>query len=140
MNAALVSVAAIPLGIIQGVRKPHLKLDLFAALRGRCRHQRYLVEGARELSDCLDHRKARQRSLPSFAPPFDSRVWHAGLGEVMGKQLRLDRSSTREIVAQGLADAAMQSQPPALEQVLISRVLNERVLEAVVSIWRKALD
>src|SRR6516225_5184570 len=48
------------LRMIQSVRKPNLKLDLFAAQRGRCRQRRNLVKGACELCDRFDQREALQ--------------------------------------------------------------------------------
>src|SRR6516165_5581323 len=48
------------LRMIQSVRKPNLKLDLFAAQRGRCSQGRNLVKGARELCDRFDQREALQ--------------------------------------------------------------------------------
>ena len=116
-----------------------LKLDLFATQRGSAGQGRNLVEGARELLCGFDQRRALQRPLSRFAPPFDGRFGHARLGEVMRQQLRFGRSGAGELVAQGLADAAVQNLAPALEQILISRVLNERVLEAIVGIRRQAL-
>jgi hypothetical protein len=56
------------------------------------------------------------------------------LGEVMREQFRLCGSSSVERVAQGFADAAVKYQPPALQQIFISSVLNERVLETIVCI------
>src|SRR5262245_24899275 len=48
------------LRVIHSVSKSDLKLDMFATPRGRCRQRRNLVEGARELGDCLDQRRALQ--------------------------------------------------------------------------------
>ena len=56
--------------------------------------------------------------------------------EMMRQQLRLGRIAGCEVVAQDLGDAAVQNLTPALEQILISRVLNQRVLEAVFGLWR----
>jgi hypothetical protein len=57
----------------------------------------------------------------------------------MRQQLRLGRGGAGKLVAQGFAHAAVQYQAPALQQILVSGVLNERVLEAIVRIWRQAL-
>ena len=57
----------------------------------------------------------------------------------MRQQFRLGRGGTGELVAQGSAHAAVQYQAPALQQILISSVLNERMLEAIVRIWWQAL-
>ena len=57
----------------------------------------------------------------------------------MRQQFRSGRSGAGKFVAQGFADAAVQKLAPALEQILISRILNERVLEVIVGIRRRAL-
>ena len=58
----------------------------------------------------------------------------------MRHQFRLGRRRVREAVAQNLGDAPMQRLPAALEQTVVGRVLNQRVLEAVVRLWRRAFD
>ena len=45
-----------------------LKLDLLATQRGSAGQGRDLVEGARELLDGFDQRRALQRPLSRFAP------------------------------------------------------------------------
>jgi hypothetical protein len=47
----------------------------------------------------------------------------------MCQQLRFGRSGGCELVTQDIADAAMQNLAPAPEQILISCILDERVLE-----------
>src|SRR5215469_6986136 len=86
------------------------------------------------------YKRKALRPLSCLAPPFDSGLGHARLGEVMRQQFRFGRSGASKFVAQGFADAAVQSLAPTLEQILISRILNERVLEAIVGIGRQALD
>ena len=49
----------------------------------------------------------------------------------MGDDLRLDLGHCLEPIAQGLSNAPVQYLPAALEQVLVSRLLHQRVLEAV---------
>ena len=58
----------------------------------------------------------------------------------MRQQFRFCRSSGCELVAQNFGDAAMQDLAPALEQILISRIQNERVLEPIVGVGRQALN
>ena len=115
------------------------KLDLFATQRGGARQGRNLIEGARELFNGFDQRRALQRPLSRFAPPFDRRFGKASLGEVMRQQLWLGRSGDGDVVAQHLGDAAVQNLAPALEQILIGRVLYERVLEPIIGFRRQAL-
>ena len=69
-----------------------LKLDLLATQRGRGGQGRDLVKGTGELLDSFDQRRALQRPLSRFAPPFDGRFGEARLGEVVRQQLRLGRS------------------------------------------------
>src|SRR6185312_13921901 len=57
----------------------------------------------------------------------------------MREQLRLGCSSGGKLIAQNLTRAAVQSLATALKQVLISRLLNERMLKAVFGFRRKAL-
>ena len=58
----------------------------------------------------------------------------------MRQQLRLGRRGVGKMVAQNFGDAAMQNLAPALEQILIGRILNERVLEPIVGFGRQALN
>ena len=58
----------------------------------------------------------------------------------MRQHLRLGRSGGGEIIAQRLADAAVQNLAAAFEQILISRILNQRVLEAIIGFRRQTLD
>jgi hypothetical protein len=53
------------------------------------------------------------------------------IGEVMRKQFRFNRSACGELIVQHLTDTTVQNVASALEQILISRVLNERVLETI---------
>src|ERR1700719_994702 len=71
-----------------------------------------------------------QRLVAGLAPPLDRRVGETGFGEMMRQGFRLGRSRGGEAVAQSLRYAAMQDLAPALQEILVSRVLNERVLEA----------
>src|ERR1700721_193207 len=59
--------------------------------------------------------------------------------EVMRHQLRRGRAGG-EIVEQRLGDATVQNLTPAPEQILISRVLNQRVLETIIGFGRQALN
>jgi len=81
-----------------------------------------------------------QRLVAGIAPPFDRRVGQARLSEVMRKRFRLGRRNGGEAIAQTLGDAAVQNLAPALEQIFVSRVLNERVLETIFALGRQPLD
>ena len=83
---------------------------------------------------------AAQRLVAGLAPPFDRGVGHARLREVMREHFRLGGGGVGEAVAQNLRDATMQDLAPALQQIFVSGVLNERVLEAIIALRRQALD
>ena len=55
----------------------------------------------------------------------------ARLGLVMGEQLRLGLDHLREIALQRGGDAFMQVDPAALEERLVSSILDQGVLEGV---------
>ena len=57
----------------------------------------------------------------------------------MRQQLRFNCSGDGEFVTQGLSDAAMQDLTPASEQILISSILYERMLETILRFRRKTL-
>jgi hypothetical protein len=59
---------------------------------------------------------------------------------VIRQHLRLGRRRLRKAVAQNLGDAPMQRLSPALEKILVGRILNKRVLEAIVGVGWEALD
>jgi hypothetical protein len=83
---------------------------------------------------------AAQRLVAGLAPPFDRRVGHARLREVISQRFRLGGGRISEAVAQSLGDAAVQNLAPAFEQIFVGGVLNERMLEAVIAVRREALD
>jgi hypothetical protein len=58
----------------------------------------------------------------------------------MRQHFRPGRRSVRKAVAQNLGHAPMQHLPPALEKIFVGRILNKRVLEAIVGVRREALD
>ena len=124
---------------MSGVYERDLKLDLLATQRGRGGQGRDLVKRTCELLCGFNQRRALQRPLSRFAPPFDRSLGQARLREVMREQLRLGRSGGGKLVAQNLGDAAVQDLAPALEQILVSRVLDQRVLEAIFGFGRQAL-
>src|SRR5215471_1528458 len=72
-----------------------------------------------------------QRPVTRLDPPFDGRLAEPRLGEMMGDDLRLDLGHCLELIAQGFGNASVQYLPAALEQVLVRRLLHQRVLEAV---------
>ena len=67
-----------------------------------------------------------KRLIARLSPPFDREVVEARFGEMMG-----DRFGLRAAVAQDFRGAAVQRLAAALEQAFVSRVLDQRVLEAI---------
>jgi hypothetical protein len=72
-----------------------------------------------------------QRPVNCLDPPFDGGFAEPRLGEMMGDDLWLAFSHCLKPIAQGLGNAPMQYLPAALEQVLVGRVLHQRVLEGI---------
>ena len=99
-----------------------------AAWRTPRRLARLVRHGDRlaEMGDRLLEGRAAQRLVARLAPPFDGEIVEAGLGEMMG-----DRFGLGVRVAQRLGRAAVQRLAAALEQALVGRVLDQRVLETV---------
>ena len=88
-----------------------------------------------EMGDRLLEGRAAQRLVARLAPPFDGEIVEAGLGEMMG-----DRFGLGVRVAQRLGRAAVKRLAAALEQALVGRVLDQRVLETVGGGRRGAVD
>ena len=103
--------------------------------RRRARLVRHLDRLA-EMGDRLLEGRAAQRLVARLAPPFDGEIVETGLGEMMGDRLGLGARA----FAQSLGRAAMQRLAAALEQAVVGRVLDQRVLEAIVGLRRRALD
>ena len=87
------------------------------------------------MGDRLLEGRAAQRLVARLAPPFDRQIVEPGLGEMMR-----DRFGLGVRLAQRLGRAPMQRLPAALEQAVVGRVLDQRVLEAIVGLRRSALD
>ena len=117
-----------------------LEPNLFATQHGRGRRRCNLGDRACELLYRFRERRALQRALPRLAPPFDRRFGESSLREMMRQQFRLGCCPGREAVAQRFGNMAVQDLPSALEEVLISCVLDEGVLETVVRFRRKTSD
>jgi hypothetical protein len=90
------------------------------------------------MRDCLLERRATKGLIASLAPPFDGLVVEAGPGEMMGDDFRRGRSALG-LVAQDFGGAAVQRLTAALEQAVICRFLDQRVLEAIGCLlgWRR---
>src|SRR5215472_14173894 len=84
-----------------------------------------------QMCDRLVVGRSVQRPVTRLDPPFDGSFVQSSLREMMGDDLRLDLGYCREPIAQGLGNAPVQDLSAALKQVLVGRVLHQRVLEAV---------
>jgi hypothetical protein len=102
--------------------------------RGLVRH----LDRLAEMRDRFLEGGAAQRLVASLTPPFNGGIGQAGLSKVMRKHFGLRRRLVGEAVAQSLSDAAMQDLAPALQEILVSCVLNERMLEAVIAFGQHA--
>ena len=91
------------------------------------------------MGDRLLERRAAQGLIAGLTPPFDGEIVKSGFGEMMGDDFRLGRGALG-LIAQDFGGAAVQRLPAALEQAVVGRVLDQRVLEAIVGLRRSALD
>ena len=72
-------------------------------------------------------------------PVADRRFRQARGGEVMGQGLRLALASVRKPLFERFGDARMQLLSPAFEERLVGGVLDQRVLETVGRLGRRAV-
>ena len=82
------------------------------------------------MGDRLLEGRAAKRLVAGLAPPFDREVVEAGFGEMVGDDFWLGLGALG-LVAQDFGGAAVQRLAAALEQALVGRVLDQRVLEAI---------
>src|SRR5271166_4279035 len=92
------------------------------------------------MRDRLLEGRAAQGLIAGLAPILDRLLGEAGLGEMVRENFRLGGRAIRELVAQRFGGAAVKRLTAAFEQVFVSRVLDQCVLEAVFGVWRQALD
>ena len=91
------------------------------------------------MGDRLLEGGAAKGLVARLAPPFDGEIVEAGLGEMMGDRPQAQPRRARA-VAQDFGGAAMQRLAAALEQAVVGRVLDQRVLEAIGGGRSGALD
>ena len=87
------------------------------------------------MGDRLLEGRTAERLVARLPPPFDGEIVETSLGEMMG-----DRFGLGVRVAQRLGGAAVKRLAAALEQALVGRVLDQRVLETVGGGRRGAVD
>ena len=91
-----------------------------------------------EMCDCLGIRRAFQRVLAGLAPPLEGHRVQPRFSEVICQDFRLGPGDDRKLVAQDFANVLMEQLPAALEQALVGRFLNERMLEAIAHFRRRS--
>ena len=91
------------------------------------------------MGDRLLEGGAAKGLVAGLAPPFDGEIVESGFGEMVGDDFGLGRRALG-IVAQDFGGAAVQRLAAALEQALVGRVLDQRMLEAIAGLRRSALD
>jgi hypothetical protein len=96
-------------------------------------------DGLAEVGDRLLEGRPAKGLVAGLAPPFDGEVVEASLCEMTRDHSRLGHGSLG-LIAQKLSGAAVQRLAAAPEQAVISRVLYQRVFEAIVGLRRRALD
>ena len=84
------------------------------------------------MGDGLVEGRAAKGLIARFSPPFDSELVEAGLGKMMRNDFWLGLRALG-LVAQDFRGGAVQRLATALEQALVGRVLDQRVLEAITS-------
>ena len=87
------------------------------------------------MGDRLLEGRAAQSLVARLAPPFDCKIVETSLGEMVRDGLRLGLGFD-----QRFGRAVVQRLTAALEQALVGRVLDQRVLKAVVGLRWSALD
>jgi hypothetical protein len=87
------------------------------------------------MGDRLLERRSAKGLVARLPPPFDGQVVERRLREVMRDDLRLGPCFNER-----LRRPAVQRLPAALEQALIGRVADQRVLEAIVRLGQGPLD
>jgi hypothetical protein len=88
------------------------------------------------MRDRFGEGRAAERLIAGLAPIFDRRLGQAGFGEMMREYFRLRRRALRELIVQRLGGAAVKRLAAALQQILVRRVLDQCVLEAVFRLRR----
>ena len=91
------------------------------------------------MGDRLLEGRAAKGLIAGLAPPFDREVVEASLGKMMGYDFRLEPGGLW-LIAKDFGGPVVQRPAAAPEQTFISRVLDQRVLEAIVRLRRGAFD
>ena len=90
-----------------------------------------------EMADGLLEGGAAQGLVAALAPPFDGEIVEAGLREMMGDDFWRGCGALG-LIAQDFRGAAVQRLAAAFQQAVVRRVLDQRVLEAIVRLMARA--
>ena len=108
-------------------------------LRGRASSLIRYLDCSTEMGDRLPEGRAAKGLIARLTPPFDRKVVEASLGEMMRDDFRLRCGALRPS-DQDFGGAAMQRLAAALEQAVVGRILDQRVLEAIARLMACALS
>src|SRR5215831_18336669 len=102
-----------------------------------CRSLRFFGDRDRpaEVGDRLFVGRAAQRVFARLAPPLDREIVEPGLGKMTGDSLGLFVSLDKR-----LRRAPVEGLAAALQEAVVCRVPDQRMLETVDRLWRDALD
>ena len=89
------------------------------------------------MGDGLLEGGAAQGLVAALAPPFDGEIVEAGLREMMGDDFWRGCGALG-LIAQDFRGAAVQRLAAAFQQAVVRRVLDQRVLEAIVRLMARA--
>ena len=89
------------------------------------------------MCDCFGICRALQRLLTRIAPPLEGYLAQPRFSEVVCNYFRLRLGDDWKLIAQDVANILVKYLPAALEQALVSRFLNQRMLEAIARFRRR---
>jgi hypothetical protein len=93
------------------------------------------LQTSREVIDCFHVRRALDRSLPGILPIRQGLLYETRLTVVMRQQLGLSFDGLREPRFYRARDLFVIPLPRALEQRLVGRILDQRMLEHIARPW-----
>ena len=115
------------------------ELQLFGVAFGRLCERADECQALREVADGLDLRRPFSRPQARLQPVRGTLLGQTRLTEVMGEQLRPRLGRLREMRFQHVGDPPMKLLALSLDQRVVQRVLEQRVLEDVTAAGRPAL-
>ena len=129
---------AVALGHIQGGAKRHLQIQLTLGPLAHIRQRFDQCQASAKLVDRFDVRRFVRRSRAGFVPVRDRLRRTVRFGVVMGHQFRLRARQLGKAILQQLCRPLVILLAGAFEQRLVSRILDQRMLEQVARARRAA--